>query len=61
MFSRNSLNLRITVQPVMQKARVIEPETQHDRHESIVGELVWWAWPQSFARCIDLKYCKFLA
>ena len=49
-------------QPVMQKARVVEPKTQHrfvDSHESSVGELVWWAWLQPFARCIDLKCCKF--
>ena len=62
MFCRNSLKLRITVQPVMQKARVVEPKTQHsfvDSHESNVGKLVWWAWPQQFARCIDLKCCKF--
>ena len=22
-------------------------------------ESVWWAWPQPFARFIDLKCCKF--
>ena len=36
--------LRITVQPVMQKARVIGPKTQCsfiDSHESSVGESVW--------------------
>ena len=46
MFCRNLLKLRITVQPVMQKARVVEPKTQCsfvDSHESSVGELVWWA------------------
>ena len=62
MFCRNSLKLRITVQPVMQKARVVEQKTQHsfaDSHESNVGKSVWWAWPQQFARCIDLKCCKF--
>ena len=60
-FCRNWLKLRITVQPVMQEARVIEPKTQHrfvNSHESSVGELVWWAWLQPFARCIDLKCCK---
>ena len=64
MFCRNSLKLRITVQPVMQKTRVVETKTQCsfvDSHESSVGELVWWAWLQSFARCIDLKFCKFFA
>ena len=64
MFCRNLLKLRITVQPVMQKARVVEPKTQCsfvDSHESRVGELVWWAWLQLFARFIDLKCCKFLA
>ena len=62
MFCRNWLKLRITVQPVMQKARVVEAKTQRrfvDSHESSVGELVWWAWLQPFARCIDLKCCKF--
>ena len=29
MFCRNWLKLRITFQPVMQKARVVEPKTQH--------------------------------
>ena len=56
MFCQNWLKLRITVQPVMQKARVVETKTQHsfvDSHENIVGELVWWAWPQQFDRCID--------
>ena len=46
------------VQPVMQKARVVEPKTQCsfvDSHESSVGELVWWAWLQLFARFIDLS------
>ena len=55
MFFWNSLKLRITVQPVMQKARVVEPKTRHsfvDSHENSVGESVWWAWPQRFARCI---------
>ena len=63
MFCRNSLKLRITIQPVMQKARVVEPKTQHsfvESHESSVGELVWWACFQPFARFIDLKCCKFL-
>ena len=64
MFCQNSLKLRITVQLVMQKARMIEPKTQCsfvDSHESSVGESVWWAWPQPFTRCIDLKCCRFLA
>ena len=64
MFCRNSLKLRITVQPVMQKAMVVEPKSQHsfvDSHKSSVGESIWWAWPQPFARCIDLKCYKFLA
>ena len=64
MFCRNLLKLKITVQPVMQKARAVEPKTQCsfvDSHESSVGELVWWAWFQPFARFIDLKCCKFLA
>ena len=62
MFCCNLLKLRITVQPVMQKARVVEPRTQRsfvDSHESSVGESVWWAWHQLFARCIDLKCYKF--
>ena len=40
MFCRNLLKLRITFQPVMQKARVIELKTQCsvvDSHESSVG------------------------
>ena len=40
----------ITVQPVMQKARVVEPRTQCsfvDSHKSSVGESVWWVWPSS--------------
>ena len=64
MFSLNSLKLRITIQPVMQKARVVEPKTQCsfvDSHESSVVELVWWAWPQPFARCIYLNCSKFLS
>ena len=64
MFCRNWPRLKITVKPVMQKARVVEPKTQCsfvDNHESSVGESVWWAWPQPLARCIDLKCCKFLA
>ena len=63
-FCWNWLKLRITVQPVMQKARVVEPKAERrfvDSHESSVGELVWWAWVQPFARCIYLKCCKFLA
>ena len=62
MFCQNSLKLRITVQPAMQKARMVEPKTQRsfvDNHESSVGESVWWACPQPFARCIDLKCYKF--
>ena len=42
MFCRNWLKLRITVQPVMQKARVVEPKTQRsfvDSHETSVGEV----------------------
>ena len=45
-FCRNWLKLRVTVQLVMQKARVVEPKTQCrfvDSHESSVG----------------LKCCKF--
>ena len=63
MFYGNLLKLRITVQPIMQKARVVEPKTQHrfvDNHDNSVGELVWWVWLQQFARCIDLNCCKFL-
>ena len=62
MLCRNWLKLRIAFQPVMQKARVVEPKTQRsfvDSHESSVGESVWWAWPQPFARFIDLKCYKF--
>ena len=47
MFFWNWLKLRITVQPVMQKARVVEPKTLCkfvDSHKSSVGELVWLAW-----------------
>ena len=63
MFCCNALKLRITFQPVMQKARVVEPKTQCcfvDNHESIVGESVWWAWPQPFARCIDIIFYMFI-
>ena len=63
MFCWNSLKLRIPIQPVMQKARVVEPKTQHsfvDSHESSVGGSIWCMWPQPFARCIDLKCCKCL-
>ena len=48
--------LKLTFQPVMQKARVIEAKTQHsfiDSHKSSVRESVWWVWPQSLARCIN--------
>ena len=40
MFCQNWLKLRIAVQPVMQKVRVVEPKTQcrfFDSHESSVG------------------------
>ena len=63
MFCWNLLKLRVTVQPVIQRARVVEPKTHCsfvDSHESSVGELVWRGL-QPFARCIDLKCCKFLA
>ena len=62
-FCRNWLKLRITVQPVMQEARVIEPKTQHrfvNSHESSVGELVWWAWLQPFARCIRFEVLQIV-
>ena len=62
MFCRNWLKLRITFQPLMQKARVVEQKTQGsfvDSRETMWGESVWWAWPQS--RFIDLKCCKFSA
>ena len=52
----NQLKLTVTVQPVMQKARVVEQKTQHslvDSHESSMGVSVWWAWPQPFAKYID--------
>ena len=66
MFCRNLLKLRTTVQPVIQKARVVEPKTQCsfvDSYESSVGESVQWAWLEPFARCtrIDQNCCKFLA
>ena len=66
MFCRNLLKLRITVQPMMQKARVVEPKTQCsfvDSYESSVGLSVWWVWLEPFARCtcIDRNCCKFLA
>ena len=66
MFCRNSLKLRIIVQPIMQKARVVEPKTQcsfFDSYKSSVGVLVWWAWLEPFARCtcVDWSCCKFLA
>ena len=38
MFCRNWLKLRITFQPLMQKARVVEPKTQAsfaDSHETM--------------------------
>ena len=40
MFCRNWLKLRITFQPVMQKARVVEPKTQcsfFDSYETMGG------------------------
>ena len=40
MFCRNSLKLRITFQPIMQKARGVEPKTQRsfvDSHETMWG------------------------
>ena len=49
MFCWNLLKLRITAQPVMQNARVVEPKTQcsfFDRHKNSVGESVWLVWPQ---------------
>ena len=64
MFCWNCLKLRITVQPVMQKARVVEPKTQHsfvDSHESSMGDWSGRCGIQPLARFIDLKCCKFLA
>ena len=66
MFCRNSLKLRTTVQPVIQKARVVEPKTQCsfvDSYKSSVGESVLWAWLEPFAKCthIDRNCCKVLA
>ena len=55
-FFQNSLKIKITVQRVMQKARVVEPKTQPsfvDSHKSSMGESVWWAWHQPFARCTN--------
>ena len=40
MFCRNWLKLKITFQPVMQKAKVVEPKNQHyfvDSHETMWG------------------------
>ena len=54
MFCQNWLKLRITVQPVMQKERVIEPKTQHsfvDSHESCVGS---WFGGRGFNCLLDL-------
>ena len=39
MFCRNWLKLRITFQPVMQKARVVEPKAQHNFVDS--RETMW--------------------
>ena len=64
MFCWNLLKIRITISLyIMQKERVVEPKAERslvDSHKSSVRESVWWAWPQPFARCIDLKCCKFL-
>ena len=66
MFCCNLLKLRITVLPVMQKARVVKQKTQRtcnfvDSHESSVGESVCWAWLQPFARKLYWMCYKFLA
>ena len=56
------LKLKITVHPVMQKARVIEAKTQYsfvDSHNSSMRKSVWWVWPQPLARYIDRKCYKF--
>ena len=58
MFCRNSLKLRITLSSCNAKSKSDRAKTQRsfvNSHESIVGESVWWAWLQPFARFIDLK------
>ena len=62
MFYRNSLKLRIAVQPVMQKARMVEQKINITLLiASGVGESVWWAWTQLFVGKLYLKFCKFLS
>ena len=54
MFFQNSLKLRITVQPVMQKARVAESKTQRNlvnSHESSVGS---WSGGRGFNHLLDV-------
>ena len=55
MFCRNSLKLRITFQPVMQKAMVVEPKIQRsnfvDSHETMWGS---WSGGHGFNRSLDL-------
>ena len=58
---RIALKLRITFQPVMQNARVIEPKTQCsfvDIHESSMGS---WSGGHGLNCLLDLKCCKFVA
>ena len=52
MFCRNLLKVRVTVQPVMQRSRVVKPKTRSfvDSHENNVGELVW----RGFNRLLDV-------
>ena len=54
MFCWNWLKLRVTVQLVMQKGKVVKPKTQRrfvDSHESSVGS---WSGGRGFNRLLDL-------
>ena len=55
MFCQNWLKLRITFQPVMQKARVVEPKTQRSFVDS--RETMWGSQSggRGLNRLLDLK------
>ena len=59
MFCRNWLKLRIIFQPVMQKAKVVEPKTQRSFVYS--HETMWGSQSGGHAKFIDLKSFKFSA
>ena len=64
MFCRNWLKLRITFQPLMQKARVVEPKTQRsfvDSRETMWGSQSGGRGLNRLLDLVDLKCCKFSA